>query len=213
MSMGSEKRGLQAVSLLAYFATAPFLLSLFIFKLSRNSTMFIQPSQVYCDLIPSKQDLDFMQYALALADNAQAEGEIPVGAVLVHQGEIIGEGWNRSIMLSDPTAHAEIQAIRMAGQKIQNYRLLDCTLYVTLEPCTMCAGAILHSRIGRLVFGASDYKTGAVGSRFHFFDDYKMNHLVQIQGGVMATECSQKISQFFQQRRAEKKRLKQMNAV
>lgn len=170
--------------------------------------MFIQPSQFYCDLTLCEQDRQFMQYALELANKAQDEGEIPVGAVLVADGEIIGEGWNRSIMLSDPTAHAEIQAIRMAGQRVQNYRLLNSTLYVTLEPCTMCAGAILHSRIGRLVFGASDYKTGAIGSRFHFFEEYKMNHFLHIRGGVMATECSQKISQFFQQRRAEKKRLK-----
>lgn len=171
--------------------------------------MFIQSIQTQCDLNLSEGDLHFMQYALALADKAEAEGEIPVGAVLVSAtGEILGEGWNRSILQSDPTAHAEIQAIRMAGERINNYRLLDTTLYVTLEPCTMCAGAILHSRIGRLVFGASDYKTGAIGSRFHFFEDFKMNHALQIRGGVMAAECSQKISRFFQQRRAEQKRLK-----
>ena len=147
-----------------------------------------------------------MQYALSLADKAEQEGEIPVGAVLVDKnGKIVGEGWNRSIILSDPTAHAEIQAIRMAGQHLQNYRLLDTTLYVTLEPCTMCAGAILHSRIGRLVFGASDYKTGAIGSRFHLFEDYKMNHFLQIRGGVMRDECSQKISAFFKKRRQEQK--------
>ncbi|QIM62853.1 tRNA adenosine(34) deaminase TadA [Pasteurellaceae bacterium Orientalotternb1] len=176
--------------------------------------MFIQLTQTHCDLSLSEQDLHFMQYALNLANNAEAEGEIPVGAVLVAaNGEILGEGWNRSIVLSDPTAHAEIQAIRMAGRKIENYRLLDTTLYVTLEPCTMCAGAILHSRIGRLVFGASDYKTGAIGSRFHFFEDFKMNHALQIRGGVMAAECSQKISHFFQQRRAEHKRLKALQAV
>ncbi|QLB20131.1 tRNA adenosine(34) deaminase TadA [Vespertiliibacter pulmonis] len=176
--------------------------------------MFIQSNQDYCDLTFSEQDRYFMTYALKLADNAEMEGEIPVGAVLVSsQGEIIGEGWNRSIMLSDPTAHAEIQAIRMAGNKLNNYRLLDTTLYVTLEPCTMCAGAILHSRIGRLVFGAKDYKTGAVGSRFHFFEDYKMNHLLQVRGGVMARDCSEKISQFFQKRRAEQKRLKALQAV
>lgn len=147
-----------------------------------------------------------MQYALSLADKAEQEGEIPVGAVLVDKnGKILGEGWNRSIILSDPTAHAEIQAIRMAGEQLQNYRLLDTTLYVTLEPCTMCAGAILHSRIGRLVFGASDYKTGAIGSRFHLFEDYKMNHFLQIRGGVMRDECSQKISAFFKKRRQEQK--------
>lgn len=176
--------------------------------------MFIQPTQTHCDLTLSDQDFHFMQYALSLADKAEAEGEIPVGAVLVDKtGNVIGEGWNRSIILSDPTAHAEIQAIRMAGERVQNYRLLDTTLYVTLEPCTMCAGAILHSRIGRLVFGASDYKTGAVGSRFHFFNDYKMNHFLQIRGGVMADECSRKISAFFRKRRDEQKQQKALQAL
>lgn len=103
---------------------------------------------------------------------------------------IIGEGWNLSIVQSDPTAHAEIIALRNGAKNIQNYRLLNSTLYVTLEPCTMCAGAILHSRIKRLVFGASDYKTGAIGSRFHF-DDYKMNHTLEVTSGVLAEECSQ----------------------
>lgn len=147
-----------------------------------------------------------MRHALSLADKAEQIGEIPVGAVLVDErGEIIGEGWNLSIVNSDPTAHAEIVALRHAAQKVRNYRLLNTTLYVTLEPCTMCAGAILHSRIKRLVFGASDYKTGAVGSRFHFFDDYKMNHSVAITGGVLQEECSQKLSAFFQKRREQKK--------
>ena len=152
-----------------------------------------------------------MRHALSLADKAEQIGEIPVGAVLVdEQGEIIGEGWNLSIVNSDPTAHAEIVALRHAAQKVRNYRLLNTTLYVTLEPCTMCAGAILHSRIKRLVFGASDYKTGAVGSRFHFFDDYKMNHSVAITGGVLQEECSQKLSAFFQKRREQKRLEKEM---
>lgn len=169
-------------------------------------TMFIQPTQTFCNLSLSEQDRHFMQHALALADRAEQAGEIPVGAVVVNpQGEIIGEGWNLAINNSDPSAHAEIQAIRMAAAEIQNYRLIDCTLYVTLEPCPMCAGAILHSRIGRLVFGAMDYKTGAVGSRYHLFEDYKMNHAVEIQGGVMAKACSQKLSNFFKKRRAEKR--------
>ncbi|AVI96088.1 tRNA-specific adenosine deaminase monomer [Haemophilus influenzae] len=147
-----------------------------------------------------------MRYALELADKAEALGEIPVGAVLVDDARnIIGEGWNLSIVQSDPTAHAEIIALRNGAKNIQNYRLLNSTLYVTLEPCTMCAGAILHSRIKRLVFGASDYKTGAIGSRFHFFDDYKMNHTLEITSGVLAEECSQKLSTFFQKRREEKK--------
>ncbi|WP_373100912.1 MULTISPECIES: tRNA adenosine(34) deaminase TadA [Pasteurellaceae] len=151
-----------------------------------------------------------MRYALSLADKAEALGEIPVGAVLVdEQGEILGEGWNLSIVNSDPTAHAEIVALRDAGQKVQNYRLLNTTLYVTLEPCTMCAGAILHSRIKRLVFGTADYKTGAVGSRFHFFDDYKMNHTLEITGGVLEAECSRKLSEFFRKRREQKKSAKQ----
>ena len=156
--------------------------------------------------VRSEFDEQMMRYALTLADKAEALGEIPVGAVLVDDsGNIIGEGWNLSIVQNDPTAHAEIIALRNGAKNIQNYRLLNTTLYVTLEPCTMCAGAILHSRIKRLVFGASDYKTGAIGSRFHFFDDYKMNHTLEITSGVLAEECSQKLSAFFQKRREEKK--------
>lgn len=154
-------------------------------------------------------DEKMMRYALSLADKAEALGEIPVGAVLVDdEGKIVAEGWNLSIIQHDPTAHAEIVALRQAGQAQQNYRLLNTTLYVTLEPCTMCAGAILHSRIKRLVFGAYDLKTGAVGSRFHFFDDYKMNHSLEITGGVLQEECSQKLSTFFQKRREQKKQEK-----
>ena len=156
--------------------------------------------------VRSEFDEKMMRYALTLADKAEALGEIPVGAVLVDDsGNIIGEGWNLSIVQNDPTAHAEIIALRNGAKNIQNYRLLNTTLYVTLEPCTMCAGAILHSRIKRLVFGASDYKTGAIGSRFHFFDDYKMNHTLEITSGVLAEDCSKKLSTFFQKRREEKK--------
>lgn len=168
--------------------------------------MFIKPSKLSCSTDISEQDIAFMQYALDLADLAEANGEIPVGAVLVDKNNhIIGKGWNQTIRLCDPTAHAEIQAIRQAAQAIENYRLLDCTLYVTLEPCPMCAGAILHSRIGRLVFGAGDYKTGAIGSRYHLFEDYKMNHFLEIQGNVLGNECSRKISEFFKRRRLEQK--------
>ncbi|MCW9716274.1 tRNA adenosine(34) deaminase TadA [Avibacterium sp. 21-594] len=159
--------------------------------------------------VRSDFDEKMMRYALSLADKAEALGEIPVGAVLVDdEGNIVAEGWNLSILQHDPTAHAEIVALRQAGQVQQNYRLLNTTLYVTLEPCTMCAGAILHSRIKRLVFGAYDLKTGAVGSRFHFFDDYKMNHSLEITGGVLQEECSQKLSAFFQKRREQKKQQK-----
>lgn len=161
-----------------------------------------------------RSDLDekWMRYALELADKAEQLGEIPVGAVLVDdEGNILGEGWNLSIIESDPTAHAEIVALRQGGKTLQNYRLLNTTLYVTLEPCTMCAGAILHSRIKRLVFGASDYKTGAVGSRFHFFDDYKMNHTIEITAGILQEECSQKLSAFFQKRREQQKAAKQQS--
>ncbi|MCK3658389.1 tRNA adenosine(34) deaminase TadA [Pasteurellaceae bacterium Pebbles2] len=159
----------------------------------------------------SQQDLDqhFITHALTLAEKAEQLGEIPVGAVLVDENNnIIGEGWNLSIVNNDPTAHAEIIALRNGAEKIQNYRLLNTTLYVTLEPCTMCAGAILHSRIKRLVFGAYDYKTGAVGSRFHFFDDYKMNHALAITGGVLAEKCGEKLSDFFKKRREQKKQQK-----
>ena len=156
--------------------------------------MFIKKSYTDCPIIPSEMDITMMEYAIKLAEKAEALGEIPVGAVLVSPaGEIIGEGWNQSILMHDPTAHAEMMAIRMAGQFLQNYRLTDCTLYVTLEPCAMCAGAILHSRIG------------AIGSRFHLFEDFKMNHLLNIQGGVLGSLCSQQISDFFKKRRSFKK--------
>lgn len=155
-------------------------------------------------------DETFMNHALTLADKAEALGEIPVGAVLVDENnQIIAEGWNLSITQCDPTAHAEIVALRNAAQKIQNYRLLNTTLYVTLEPCSMCAGAILHSRVKRLVFGATDYKTGAVGSRFHLFEDYKMNHVLEVSSGVLAEKCGQKLSDFFAKRRIQKKQEKQ----
>ncbi|MGC7560497.1 tRNA adenosine(34) deaminase TadA [Pasteurella sp. PK-2025] len=166
------------------------------------------------DKVQADIDEKWMRYALNLADKAEQLGEIPVGAVLVDEhGNVVGEGWNVSILQSDPTAHAEIMALRQGGQRLQNYRLLNTTLYVTLEPCTMCAGAILHSRIKRLVFGATDYKTGAVGSRFHFFDDYKMNHVIEITAGVLQEECSQKLSAFFQKRREQQKAAKQKSRL
>lgn len=155
-------------------------------------------------------DEQMMRYALKLAERAEALGEIPVGAVLVGEDHrIIAEGFNLAILHNDPTAHAEMVAIRQAGEALKNYRLINTTLYITLEPCPMCAGAILHSRIKRVVFGAKDQKTGALGSRFNLFKDYVMNHQVEIEAGVLAEECSHKLSQFFKRRRQEQKTLKE----
>lgn len=152
-----------------------------------------------------------MNHALTLAQRAWQEGEVPVGAVLVHNNQVIGEGWNRSIGKHDPTAHAEIMALRQGGMIKQNYRLLDATLYVTLEPCVMCAGAMVHSRIGTLVFGARDAKTGAVGSLIDVLNHPGMNHQVAVIEGVMAPQCSALLSDFFRMRRKEKKALKIAN--
>jgi len=153
-------------------------------------------------------DQDWMRYALSLADKAEAVGEIPVGAVLVKDNQIVGEGWNLSIIEHNACAHAEVNAIAAAGKHIDNYRLLDCTLYVTLEPCPMCAGAMVHARIKRLVYGADDYKTGAAGSVFNLVNNEQLNHQVEVTSGVLAEECATKISQFFKRRRQEKKALK-----
>ena len=146
-------------------------------------------------------DEAFMRRALELAQRAQEEGEVPVGAVLVLEERILGEGWNRPIAASDPTAHAEILAMRAASSALSNYRLTGATLYVTLEPCAMCAGAMFHARLGRVVFGASDPKTGAAGSIVDLFKNEKLNHHAQIQGGVLAGECSALLSRFFASRR------------
>lgn len=151
----------------------------------------------------------WMRHALTLAKRAWEEGEVPVGAVLVHNNQVIGEGWNRPIGRHDPTAHAEIMALRQGGMVLQNYRLLDTTLYVTLEPCVMCAGAMVHGRIGTLVFGARDAKTGAVGSLMDVTGHPGMNHQVRVIEGVLAPECSALLSDFFRTRRLEKKALKE----
>jgi tRNA(adenine34) deaminase len=156
----------------------------------------------------SQQDQYWMHYAQGLAAKASAQDEIPVGAVLVKDNTAIGEGWNQSIMLNDPSAHAEMQAIRQAGRMLGNYRLIDTTLYVTLEPCTMCAGLLVHSRIQRLVFGAYDAKTGSAGSIMNVLGDGRLNHQVSVQGGVLGQECGDLISAFFRRRRAAKKALK-----
>lgn len=153
-------------------------------------------------------DKSFMQRAYQLAQIAESHDEIPVGAVVVADGEIIGEGFNQSIMLNDPSAHAEMLAIRQAGQTLQNYRMLDCTLYVTLEPCPMCAGLLVHSRIKRIVFASKDDKTGAAGSTFNLVDNALLNHQIDVSQGVMMKECSALLSAFFKRRRTEKKALK-----
>ncbi len=157
----------------------------------------------------SADDETFMRRAIELAKIAESHNEIPVGAVLVHNGKIIGEGFNQSIMNNDPSAHAEMMAIRDAGKNIANYRLLDCTLYVTLEPCCMCAGLLVHSRIKQLVFASKDLKTGAAGSAFPLLNHQQHNHQVAVKSGLFADECSAMLSAFFKRRRAEKKALKQ----
>lgn len=155
----------------------------------------------------ANQDDHFMRLALAQAELASKEGEVPVGAVLVKEGVVIASGFNQPIGLHDPSAHAEMQALRVAGITLQNYRLPDCSLYVTLEPCAMCAGAILHARLSRVIFGAADHKTGVAGSVFNLFDQEKLNHHTTVTGGVLAEECSTMLSTFFAQRRLQKKLL------
>ena len=147
-------------------------------------------------------DLKFMQHAFALANRAAEQGEVPVGAVVVRDGKIIGEGWNAPISRHDPTAHAEVQALRDAGQHVGNYRLPGSTLYVTLEPCVMCAGAIIHARIERVVFGAYDPKGGAAGSLFNLLpSDERFNHRVKCEGGLLEDMCAEQLRAFFKVRR------------
>lgn len=146
-------------------------------------------------------DQQWMKRALELAVRAQEQGEVPVGAVVVDNDEIIGEGWNQSIAHSDPTAHAEIQALREASLVVSNYRLSGKTLFVTLEPCIMCAGAIIHARLSRVVFGAHDPKTGAAGSIVNIFQNTQLNHHTQVTGNVLESECAILLQKFFQDRR------------
>ena len=148
------------------------------------------------------RDLGFMRRAIVLAQCAAEQGEVPVGALVVHNGQVIGEGWNRPINENDPSAHAEIQALRDAGRHMENYRLPDTTLYATLEPCVMCAGAIIHARIDRVVFGAHDPKGGAAGSAFDLLSsDNRFNHRVECTGGVLEQECAELLQAFFRTRR------------
>lgn len=148
------------------------------------------------------QDELWMRQTLQLAQHAELAGEVPIGAIAVLNNEVIGKGWNCPIANSDPTAHAEIIALRAAAQTLQNYRLVDVVLYVTLEPCAMCVGAMLQARIKRLVFGANDSKAGAVVSVFQLLDSNQLNHRVSYQGGILASECGSILSRFFQKRRA-----------
>ena len=149
----------------------------------------------------TEADRFYMRSALLLAQQAANNGEVPVGAVIVKDGEIIGYGSNATISNHDPSAHAEIQALRQAAQFLGNYRLIDCTLYVTLEPCAMCAGAIQHARIARLVFGASDPKTGACGSVLNLMDEAKLNHHCTVTSGILGEECGAILRDFFKARR------------
>jgi tRNA(adenine34) deaminase len=149
----------------------------------------------------NEADLGFMRRALELAQRAAGEGEVPVGAVVVHEGRIVGEGWNRPISSADATSHAETEAIRAACKALGNYRIPGASLYVTLEPCVMCAGAIMHARIERVVFGASDPKTGACGSVVDLFAEAKLNHHATVEAGVLAAESVAMLKSFFAGRR------------
>lgn len=152
--------------------------------------------------IPDTSDEAWMRRALALASRAEAEGEVPVGALVVAaDGRVLGEGWNRPIASHDASAHAEIGALRAAGAAAGNYRLPGASLYVTLEPCVMCSGAIIHARLARVVYGAADAKTGAAGSVFDTLVSPLHNHRVAVQGGVLADECGALLRRFFQARR------------
>jgi len=146
-------------------------------------------------------DLRWMRRALELAAHAETEGEVPVGALIVRDNDIIAEGWNQPVMSHDPTAHAEVIALRAAGRAEKNYRLPDTTLYVTLEPCIMCAGAIIHARVGRVVYGATDPRAGAAGSAFSLPGSNQPNHRVQVEGGVLESECGDLLRRFFRARR------------
>ena len=148
-------------------------------------------------------DSDFMRRAIALAEQAASVGEVPVGALVVKDGQVIGEGYNQPISSCDPTGHAEIVAMRQACEALQNYRLTGCDLYVTIEPCTMCVGAMIHARIGKIIFGAAEPRAGALQSQLRLMDRDHYNHSIQWQGGVLAEECSEIISSFFRRKRQQ----------
>lgn len=150
-------------------------------------------------------DAAFMRQAMLLAEKAQAIGEVPVGAIIVVDSIIVGQGYNQSIALHDPSAHAEMLALREAARNLENYRVLDATLYVTLEPCPMCAGAMVHGRVKKIVFGAYDQKTGAAGTTMNLVQHASLNHKMEVTGGCLQEECGAQISAFFKQRRRQKK--------
>ena len=152
-------------------------------------------------------DDNFMRVALALAQQAELSGEVPVGAIVVKDGTIIGRGSNAPISRHDPSAHAEMLALREAAQHLGNYRLVGCELFVTLEPCVMCVGAMFHARIARVVFGASDFKTGACGSVLNLGAEQRLNHHAEVTAGVLAEECGQVLRDFFAARRAQNKKV------
>lgn len=153
--------------------------------------------------MPNERDLEFMQLALEQAQLAKASGEVPVGAVLVSNNQVIAAGHNQPITQNDPSGHAEMLALRAAGQNLGNYRLPDTTLYVTLEPCMMCSGAIMHARVSRLVYGARDPKTGCVHSVLNLFDNQQLNHHTIVEGGILENQCAQVLKDFFKERRSQ----------
>jgi tRNA(adenine34) deaminase len=156
-------------------------------------------------LTEHEQDVFWMQQALVLADYAEQQGEVPVGAVLVKAGRLVSFGFNASIAEQDPSAHAEVMALRAAGKVLQNYRLPDTTLYVTLEPCAMCATALVHARVTRLVYGAPDPRTGAAGSILNLVQHPSLNHRLQVCAGVLQAECSLRLRRFFKNKREQKR--------
>ena len=163
-----------------------------------------QPAVVQAD--PAHPDVHFMRLALAQAECARLEGEVPVGAVVVKDGEVVAVGYNQPIGRHDPTAHAEVNALRAAAEKLGNYRLPGCELYVTLEPCAMCSGAMMHARLARIVYGASDPKTGVCGSVLDLFAHAQLNHHAEVVGGVLAEEAGAMLKAFFAERRAAARR-------
>jgi len=165
-------------------------------------------TEIAMEDIATEEDIMWMRHALTLADKAESIGEVPVGACVVLNGELIGEGFNTPITDNDPSAHAELRAVKEAASKVQNYRLIDATLYVTLEPCSMCAGMLVHARVKRVVFGAKDAKTGAAGSVMNLLQHPALNHQLEIVSGVLAEECANKLSDFFRKRRKEIKAAK-----